>query len=354
MSSVVIVVIIFGSVGALLFITNPYEPPTIAVVVMDPGFGDLSLADQTNIGMQNLTHDVSVEYFVPTPYPQTVSEAEALLRNLAAQGKYDLIVAIGSKLVPALQNAAEAYPGQKFAMVGGYVDLANVASASFAVEQASFLAGVLAAFLSAQENYTSKVGVIASVEDDPMVTSLVSGFVQGVQHANSTYLLNVSVLPTQYIGSYNDTDAAQLRTYNMFILNQASVIFAPVRASIKGVRLGMLQANSSLYIVHRMPLVIGAEADQDYYGCADISHPTDPSWISTSAVPRADMAIYQIANLTLWDLFPGNQNLQYNLANGGANVTAFQYSTTYISHAILTIISDYKDSIVEGTIVVTP
>ena len=81
LSSVVIVIVIFGSVGALLFITNPYEPPTIAVVVMDPGFGDLSLADQANLGIENLTTYVSVEYFVPTPYPQTVPEAETLLRN---------------------------------------------------------------------------------------------------------------------------------------------------------------------------------------------------------------------------------------------------------------------------------
>ncbi len=355
LSSVVIVLVIFGSVGALLFITNPYEPPTIAVVVMDPGFGDLSLVDQANIGMQNLTADVSVEYFVPTPYPQTVPEAEALLRSLAAQGQYDLIVAIGPKLMPALQNAAEAYPSQRFAMIGGYVNLANVASASFAVEQASFLAGVLAAFLSIRENYTGKVGIIASVNDDQLVTSLINGFVQGVEHANTTYLLNVTLLPIQYIGSYNNTDAARSTTYNMFITSKASVIFAPVRASINGVRLGMFQANTTLlYLKHRMPLVIGAEADQDYLGCSDTSHPTDPSWITTSVVPRADLAFQQIANLTMWDLFPGGQNLEYNLANGGANITRFQYSTTYVSDALMIIISDYKDSIVEGTIVVTP
>lgn len=354
LSSVVIVLVIFGSVGALLFITNPYEPPTIAVVVMDPGFGDLSLVDQANIGMQNLTGDVSVQYYVPTPYPQTGPEAETLLRSLAAQGQYDLIVAIGPKLMQALQNAAEAYPSQKFAMIGGFVNLANVASASFAVEQASFLAGVLAAFLSIQENYTGNVGIIASVNDDPLVTSLINGFVQGVEHANTTHLLNVTLLPTQFIGSYNNTDDAQSTTYNMFTTGQASVIFAPVRASITGVRLGMFQANSTLYLLHRMPLVIGAEADQDYLGCSDTDHPTDPSWIATSVVPRADLAIYQIANLTMWNLFPGGQNLEYNLANGGANITRLQYSTTYISHSIRLIIADYKDSIVEGTIVVTP
>jgi len=352
LSSVVIVLVIFGSVGALLFITNPYEPPTIAVVVMDPGFGDLSLVDQANIGMQNLTGDVSVQYYVPTPYPQTVSEAETLMLSLAAQGQYDLIVAIGPKLVPALQNAAQAYPSQKFAMIGGCVNLENVASASFAVEQAAFLAGVLAAFLSIQENYTGKVGILASVNDDPLVTSLINGFVQGVEHANTTYFLNLTLLPTQYIGSYNNTDVAQSTTYSMFTSGQASVIFAPVRASIKGVRLGMFQANSTL--LHRMPLVIGAESDQDYYGCSDVGHPTDPSWIATSAVPRTDLAFYQIANLTMWSLFPGGQNLEYNLANGGANITSFQYSTTYISHSIRLIIADYKDSIVEGTIVVTP
>jgi len=103
-----------------------------------------------------------------------------------------------------------------------------------------------------------------------------------------------------------------------------------------------------------MPLVIGAEADQDYYGCADPNRPVDPSWIVTSVVPHTDLAAYQIANSTLWNLFPGGLNLQYNLANGGANITTFQYSSTYVSRSIRGIIADYKNSIIEGTIIVTP
>jgi len=353
MSSLVIVIVIFGSVGAFLFVTNQYKPPEIAVVVLDPGFGDLSMADQASLGMNDISSNYTVEYFIPTPYPKTVAEAEALLRSLASSGVYEIILAIGQKLTSALNAAATAYPQQRFAMIGGNVTLPNVASAYFDAEQAAFLAGVLAAFLSCQENYTSRVGVLASMSDDPDVTALIDGFTQGVQAANSTYALNVTLLATEYIGSYENNAAAGNSTYDMFVNDNVSVLFAPVRASIRGVRTGMFLANSTvLFSQHRMPLVIAGEGNQDDYGCADLDAPVAPSWIATSAVLRTDLAFFSIVNASLWNLFPGGTLLRYNLANGGANITTFLYSSTYIPAPIRNAIRSYKEAIVNGTLIV--
>lgn len=354
-SSLVIVVVIFGSVGAFLFFSNQYRPPQIAVVTLDPGFGDLSMADQAQLGMNEISANFTVQYYIATPYPKTVAEAETLLRSLAASGYYELILAIGQKLISALNNAAQAYPSQKFGMIGGYVDLPNVASGSFASEQAAFLAGVLAALLSTQTNYTSRVGILASMNDDPAVTSLINGFVQGLVAANTTYVLNITLYPTEYIGSYNDTAAADNSTFHMFVDDRISVVFAPVRASIVGVRNAMFRANTTiLNFKHRMPLVIAAEGYQDSYGCADLDAPVAPSWIGTSIVPHTDWAFFKIVNATLWNAFPAGQHFQYNLANGGANITTFVYSSTYIPLSMRNIIRDYKNGIVAGTIVVTP
>lgn len=356
-SSLVIVIVIFGSVGAYLYVSNQYRPPQIAIVILDPGFGDLSMADQAHIGMNQISANFTVQYVIPTPYPKTAVEAETLMRSLASSGQYDLIVVIGQKLESALNSTAATYPHQKFAMIDGYVDLPNVASGSFASEQAAFLTGVLAAFLSTQANYTGLVGILASMSDDPAVTSLINGFVEGLIAANTTYVLNVTLLPTQYVGSYDNSSAAGNKTFHMFTADGVSVLFAPVRASIVGVRNGMLLANETkLYFKHRMPLVIAAEGNLDYYGCASILVPIAPSWIVTSIVPHTERAIFTIVNATLWNAFPAPpyNRFQYDLANGGANVTAFSYSSTYISAYIFNIIRGYRDAIVNGTITVTP
>jgi basic membrane lipoprotein Med (substrate-binding protein (PBP1-ABC) superfamily) len=354
-SSLVIVIVIFGSVGAFLYVTNQYRPPQIAIVVLDPGFGDFGVADQARLGMNQVSRNYSVQYYLPDAYPKTPTEAETLMLSLASSGQYDIIMAVGEKLQSALNNAATAYPQQRFAMIGGYVDLPNVASGTFASEQAAFLAGVLAAFLSTQTNYTSRVGILASLSDDPAVTRLINGFTQGLVAANDTYVLNVTLRPTVYLGSYDDDSLAGNTTFNLFTAGGVSVLFAPVRASIVGVRNGMLLANSTiLYTKHRMPLVIAADSNDDYYGCADVRSPIAPSWITTSVVSHVEYPIFTIVNATLWDAFPAHQRFQYNLANGGANVTTFTYSSTYIFSYIMNVIRSYKDAIVNGTITVTP
>lgn len=357
LTSLVIVIVIFGSVGAFLYVTNQYRPPQIAIVVLDPGFGDLSMADQAQIGMNQISGNFTVQYVIPSPYPKTAVEAETLMRSLASSGQYNLIVVIGQKLTSALNSTAAAYPHQKFAMIGGNVTLPNVACGIFHSEQAAFLAGVLAALLSASTNYTKVVGILASMSDDPAVTSLINGFVQGVIAANTTYVLNVTLAPTEYVGSYNNNSAAGNATFHLFTATGISVLFAPVRASIIGVRNGMLLANSTiLHLKHRMPLVIAADGNLDYYGCANILAPVAPSWIPTSVVPHIDWAVSWIINATLWNAFPDQNHRQsvYELANGGANVTAFSYSDTYIPANIFNIIRIYKDMIVNRTITVTP
>ena len=52
--SLVIIVVIFGGVGAMIYVAAPYEPSNIAIVVMAPGFGDMSKADTVEEGMDEL------------------------------------------------------------------------------------------------------------------------------------------------------------------------------------------------------------------------------------------------------------------------------------------------------------
>jgi len=349
-TSGIIVALVFAGIGGFLYMTDPFAPQTVAVVVMEPGFGDRSFADNLDKGLENIRGDIPVEYVIPEELPATQAEAQQILESLAQSQEHVLIIAAGERIENPLASVAADYPSQKFAIIGGVVEAENVVSATFATEQAAFLAGVLAAFVASEPSYTDIVGILGATADDAAITRMISGFIQGVENANSTYDFNIQLLEPEYLNGYNETALAESKTQNMFIQQNVSIIFAPVRASIEGVRKGMENINGTLRAQGRLPLVIGAEADQDYYGCANPEIPVAPSWIPTSVVPLTGEAAYDIINATLWNEFPGGKTFHYNLSNGGVNVTDFQYSSTYLNpiDGLMDALRDYRIQIITG------
>ncbi|MFW9847335.1 MAG: BMP family protein [Candidatus Thorarchaeota archaeon] len=350
-ASIVIVVIVFGSVGGLLFLTNQYEPSSVAVVVMNPGFGDSSRADQIYEGMMDTASEVSVQYYTPDA-PATESEAETLIENLAASGHHQLIIVVGHELQDELQRVAALYPNQKFAMIGGFVNLDNVASATFEVHEAAFIAGVVAAFVASDDPYNGTVGILGSVPTDHDGQRMIAGFTQGVETANTAYDLNVELLSPRYVGSYNDSATAASMVETLYTVDFCSVVFTPVRASIWGIREGMLAANETLSILDRRPLAIAAEMNQDYIGNPNPNIATGPSWMITSVVIRSDVALNHIIVETLWDRFPGGQNFNYNLENMGVNITDFRFSNTVVDWDYIHLAWDFSQAVINGTITV--
>ncbi|TFG27885.1 BMP family ABC transporter substrate-binding protein [Candidatus Thorarchaeota archaeon] len=318
LASVIIVVVVFSAVGGFIFMTNPYVPAKIAVVVSEPGFGDLSMADQVLAGLEALGGDIIVDYQYFTAADQAA--AQTILETNSASTEFDLIVVIGGELADELQTVAANHLNQKYAFIGGEVVANNVYSATFIQSEGAFLAGALAALTcvgDVNRTGTSIAGIVASVATDPVVISLIAGFKQGFEHANTTYNLNVTLLPEVYVGSYNDTAEAESLALDMYDpdLGNASIIFAPVRASMQGIRNAMIQANATWYNnTLRRPLAIAAEGDQDYYGLPNIETNVGSSWIITSVVPRSDLAVYDVINATLWNEFEG-ATLAYDLDN---------------------------------------
>jgi basic membrane lipoprotein Med (substrate-binding protein (PBP1-ABC) superfamily) len=341
--------------------TSQYIPPDVAVVTVEPGFGDLSMADQVDLGLHELAGYLVVNYEYRIASDQ--ADAQRIMEELAASGLYELIVAIGAELTEEVQTVASSHPTQLFGLIGGYATASNVISATFHQYQAAFLAGALAAFVSVgNENRSGKVGIIGSVASDPTVQQLIAGFKQGLIYANDTNTLNVTLLPEQFVGSYNNSEEASLLTYGMFNPSNpngdATVIFAPVRASILGIREGMELANQTWFndIVGREPFIITAESDQDYIGLPDITTRAGYSWVLTSVVPRSDLAVYRIINATMWNDFAILQAaspLVYDLQNGGVNITNFEFrNPLWTPISIIDTINDYRAMILNGTIIV--
>lgn len=357
-ASIIIVVVVFGAVGGFIFMTNPYVPAKIGVVVTEPGFGDLSMADQVDTGLRELGGDIVVDYVYFTA--ADISAAGTIIEELSVSGEYDLIVVIGGELAGELSSVASNHPNQKYAMIGGEVVADNVYSTSFKQHEAAFLAGVLAALASiGDENRTGSkiVGIIGSVESDPTVAALIAGFKQGVIYANDSMDLgaNITLLPEEYVGSYNDSAQANLIAAGMWhpLGGNATIIFAPVRASMTGIRTAMITANATYYNeTDRQPLAIAAEGDQDYLGLPDIETRTGSSWIVTSVVPRSDLAVYSVINATLWDEFEG-ATLVYDLANGGVDLTHSEFiDYEWVPLALFNELTVIRTMINNGSIIV--
>jgi basic membrane lipoprotein Med (substrate-binding protein (PBP1-ABC) superfamily) len=368
-ASVVIVIIVFSAVGGYVFLTNQYVPSNIAVVVINPGFGDRSMADQAYQGLHLV--DVVVSYDIRVAADLTA--LQSTLESIAQRSNHDLILVIGTEvgLRDVVITVANEYPNQKFGFVGGFIDLPNVASATFAYNEASFLAGALAAHLAVEnDNRTGVVGIIGSVAADPTVAEMITGFLDGLDYANQT-LGEVKLLPIEYVNSYNDSATAQELATDMWNpeIGNASVIFAPVRASIMGIRAAMEIANETWFwdIKNREPFVIGAEADQRYLGNPNIEIAAGPTWLVTSIVPRSDLAIYRMINATLWGDFLGSRNYARvplgesaneggNLENEGiglSDLLEFQdLNAQWVTSAQANMTRDYRLMIINGSIIV--
>ena len=367
-SSGIIVILVFSAVGGYVFLTNQYVPSNIAVVVIDPGFGDRSMADQAYEGLFQVEVVVDYDYYTA----DDVADLQVIIDGIAANRNHDLILIIGTEvgLAAAVSTVASTYPDVRFGFIGGFVDQPNVASATFAQTEGAFLAGALAAHLAVDNvNRTGVVGIIGSVSSDTTVNELIDGFLQGLDYANQT-LGNVTLLPTVHIGSYNDSTTAEILARDMWnpALGSASVIFAPVRASIDGIRSAMVYANETWFgnTLNHEPFVIGAEADNRFMGNPNTEIRTGPSWVVTSVVPRSDLAVYRIINATLWGDFLGGQNYGAvvpgaDADHGGslsddqiglADMEEFQ-DADWVTIRMINMTSDYRLGIINGSIPVS-
>ncbi len=361
-ASVVIVILVFSAVGGFVFLSNQYVPSNVAVVVTNPGFNDRSMADQAYSGLFDVEVAISYSFFEA----EDLDDLEDILRDNATSRAYDLIIVIGTEdgLADRIDEVAQEFPNQYFGFVGGLVNQPNVASATFAHDEAAFLAGSLAALVA--HNGTGIAGIIGSVASDSTVTDLIDGFTQGFWYVNTTYDLDLTLLPTQFVASYNNSIMSQLLAQQMWnpLLGDATVIFAPVRASINGIRTAMEYANETWFQgdPDREPFVIAAEGDQNYMGNPNIDIRTGPSWVLASVVQRSDQAVYRIINAMLWDNFTGD--LDYgggldtrgNLTNNGIGLSDMEefQNTLWVNDHMINVTLTIRLWIINGTIVLNP
>jgi basic membrane lipoprotein Med (substrate-binding protein (PBP1-ABC) superfamily) len=174
---------------------------------------------------------------------KTPAEFEENFRQYGQQG-YSLVFGHGFEFQDAALRVAPSYPRTTYVTTSGNSSGPNVAGMTFAFEEPSYLAGVLAGRMTK----TNTVGVIGGTELPPVKASF-AAFAAGARAANP----RVRVV-SAFIGNWDDVSAGKEQALAQ-IGRGADVIFQNADAA----GLGVFQAARERGNVY----VVGSNADQN-------------------------------------------------------------------------------------------
>jgi basic membrane protein A len=196
---------------------------------------------------------------------QNASQREQVMRQFARRGA-SVIVAVGFTQASAVETVAAEYPGVKFAIIDGIVDLPNVESINFREQESSFLCGMAAAMATK----TGKVGFVGGM-DIPLIRKFALGYRAGVAYVDPKIEVIENMTGTTPAAWTNPSAGAELAKSQFG--RGADVVFHAAGAT----GIGVMQAAADAGL-----LSIGCDSNQDYL---------HPGSVLTSAVKRVDVAV---------------------------------------------------------------
>ena len=234
---------------SLCAIATAEGDPLKIICLLNGTLGDKSFFDSAAAGIKLINENVEG---AEATYVEMGYDPAAWATTLAdvSDGDYDIIIVGTYQLQDALQEIAPQYPDNKYIIFDSNVDYSagdcdNVYSISFKQNEASYLAGALAAMLAEQEG-KDIIAAVGAMEI-PVINDFIVGYIQGATDYNP----DIKVI-TSYVGNFNDTAIAKELT-EVQINSGACVCFNV--ASQAG--LGMLEAAAEHGVY-----AIGVDADQ--------------------------------------------------------------------------------------------
>jgi basic membrane lipoprotein Med (substrate-binding protein (PBP1-ABC) superfamily) len=216
--------------------------PTFRVALLTPGpISDRSWNGGAYDGLVAIRDSLGAQ--ISHVQTKTPAEFEENFRQYGAQG-YDLVIGHGFEFQDAAVRVSPEFPKTLYITTSGNTVRPNVAGIQFAFEEASYLAGILAAGMTK----TGIIGAIGGTELPPVKRSF-AACAQGARSVNPK--LNVIV---SYIGNWDDVSAGKEQALAQ-IGRRCDVIFQNADAA----GLGVFQAARE----SRSAYVIGANADQN-------------------------------------------------------------------------------------------
>jgi basic membrane lipoprotein Med (substrate-binding protein (PBP1-ABC) superfamily) len=255
---------------------------------------------------------------------RTPTEQIEALRTYAAQG-YDLVFAHGFEFQDAAERVSASYPRTAFIVTSGRRAHGNVSPLIFRLEEASYLAGMVAGRLSR----TGLLGFIGGIELPP-IEAAYQGWVNGAKAVNPAIRSR-----EVYLNSFDDVAAG--REAALALIGAGADMF---HHNADAAALGLFQAVKQSRGVY----LLGSNADQ-----ASLA----PDHVLGSAVidlPRAFLLV--ASELKRGDFVPRVE--AFGLKSGVVSYVANPRLDSLIPGALRAMMAAAADSISNGTLVAAP
>lgn len=302
----------------------------VALITSQGGLGDRSFNDSGYEGLKRAEEELGIEIRVVEP--GDISEGERYLTDLAGND-FDLIITLEYGHADVLNRVAPNYPDVLFSIFNIEVDQPNVISVIYEEQEASFLAGVLAALVTidnsiSQTNDEKVISAIGGV-DSPGINKFIVGFEEGAHYIDE----NIQVL-SGYVNSFNDPARAK-----EMALTQISSGSDAVFQIAGGSGIGVFEAAEE-----RGVFAIGVDSDQDYLA---------EGTILTSVLKRVDVGVFTLSEMLKdGDLLGGNI-MRFGLKEDGVGLSPMEYTRHLLPDEYLETLDQVKEGIISGEITVT-
>lgn len=309
---------------ALLAMSVSAAAQSAAIVFDVGGRGDLSFNDMGALGGERAARELGVR--IREVESTTTADFLPNLRALARTRSYDVIIGIGFLLQDAIQQVAQEFPNQKFALMDGLADAPNVLSINFADHEGSALMGVIAAITALEYGYDT-VGIVLGIEI-PILLRFEIGYRAGIKWAvdryNEIHGTNKSLRVLHvYTGAFDDPARGKTAAEAM-LAQGAGVIYQVAGATGLGVFEAVEQYARARGLEVGPPFAIGVDSAQDYIA---------PGFIPVSMMKRVDNGVYTAIKRAVEGTFEGGV-LEMTLAMDGVSASTLEDNLAMFEEAI--------------------
>ncbi|MGK0552576.1 BMP family lipoprotein [Enterococcus faecalis] len=291
---------------------------TAALITDTGGVDDRSFNQSAWEGLQKWgkDHDLSrgnkgFQYF------QSSSESDYIPNiDQALNAGFKTIFGIGYKLKPAIEEQAKNNTATNFVIIDDVIEKTdNVVSATFKDNEASYLAGIAAAYTTK----TNVVGFIGGVKGE-VIDRFDAGFKAGVDAGAKELNKNIKVL-NQYAGDFAAPDKGRSIAQGMYAQN-ADIIFHASGGTGNGV---FQEAKSLNESGNKQVWVIGVDRDQSDEGEYTLNG-EKKNFTLTSTLKAVGTVVEDLAQKSADGKFEGGKHLVYGLKEKGVGLTDGQLS----------------------------
>lgn len=312
------------------------QAESLDVVLLVGGLGDMSFADSAHAGLQEAQEtwgDQIQTEVIEFGYDYSVVDSYLL----DAADQYDIVI-MPSQFVDSVAEHAADYPEVKFWLYGTTFpfeegDYDNVYAMNYRSNEASFLAG----YLAASQEGADTLGFLGGM-DNNVINDFWYGYVQGAQYVKE----DISVI-TNYVGSFDDTAKGKELSLSMYQAG-ASTIFNVAGPVGLGLAEAALESEADVDM-------IGVDSDQaavfEAEGREDLAQV-----VATSVLTNVGNTIVRALELEMEGQVPYGEVDSLGLAEEAVGIAKNDYYQAAYSEDQRQKIEEIAQKIIDGEITV--